>query len=206
MPGFPIRTSSDQRFIDNSPRLNAALHVLHRLSMPRHPPCALNNEHTTNHTQQQHKVITTYAAGVNYTKHKRTEITQTTHPPPTNKRQYYQWQACSLMLASTIQFSHNTPHHNHHQATRLRQCVTSMGYNQGIMPQTPNNAPTYKQILFSNCARHCVSQSAIQTLGLCLKGVSSTRKFSNKQRWQHDTRTLNQHLPQPWQHGTTVPE
>jgi len=26
--------------------------------------------------------ITTYAAGVNYTKHKRTEITQTTHPPP----------------------------------------------------------------------------------------------------------------------------
>ena len=100
------------------------------------------------------------------------------------------------MLASTIQFSHNTPHHNHHQATRLRQCVTSMGYNQGIMPQTPNNAPTYKQILFSNCARHCVSQSAIQTLGLCLKGVSSTRKFSNKQRWQHDTRTLNQHPPQ----------
>lgn len=67
---------------------------------------------------------------------------------------------------------------------------------KGIMPQTPNNAPTYKQILFSNCARHCVSQSAIQTLGLCLKGVSSTRKFSNKQRWQHDTRTLNQHPPQ----------
>ena len=46
-PGFPIRTSSDQRSIGNSPRLNAALHVLHRPSMPRHPPCAL----TTN-TQQ----------------------------------------------------------------------------------------------------------------------------------------------------------
>ena len=50
--GFPIRTSSDQRLIDNSPRLNAAFHVLHRLSMPRHPPCALNNEHTNHHTQK----------------------------------------------------------------------------------------------------------------------------------------------------------
>ena len=39
-PGFPIRTSSDQRLVDNSPRLNAASHVLHRPSMPRHPPCA----------------------------------------------------------------------------------------------------------------------------------------------------------------------
>ena len=49
--GSPIRTSSDQRFVDNSPRHNAASHVLHRLSMPRHPPCALNNEHTNHHTQ-----------------------------------------------------------------------------------------------------------------------------------------------------------
>ena len=39
--GFPIRTSSDQRFVGNSPRHNAVSHVLHRLSMPRHPPCAL---------------------------------------------------------------------------------------------------------------------------------------------------------------------
>ena len=98
-----------------------------------------------------------------------------------------------LMLASTIQFSHNTPT-TPCQHKKCQQALWS-GTKKGIMPQTPNNAPTYKQILFSNCARHCVSQSAIQTLGLCLKGVSSTRKFSNKQRWQHDTRTLNQHLP-----------
>ena len=108
------------------------------------------------------------------------------------------------MLASTIQFSHNTPTTNQHT-----HCV-HQSYGQapkkGIMPQTPNNAPTYKQILFSNCAQHCVSQSAIQTLGLCLKGVSSTRKFSNKQRWQHDTRTLNQHLPPTSDSkSTTVP-
>jgi hypothetical protein len=41
--GFPIRTSSDQRSVDSSPRHNAASHVLHRPLMPRHPPCALKH-------------------------------------------------------------------------------------------------------------------------------------------------------------------
>ena len=49
--GFPIRTSSDQRFVGNSPRHNAASHVLHRLSMPRHPPYARNKTH--GHTNKQ---------------------------------------------------------------------------------------------------------------------------------------------------------
>ena len=55
MPGFPIRTSSDQRFVGNSPRHNAASHVLHRLSMPRHPPYALvtKQKHTTKTTNKQ---------------------------------------------------------------------------------------------------------------------------------------------------------
>src|SRR6202035_2241915 len=43
VPGFPIRTSSDPRSVDSSPRHIAASHVLHRLSMPRHPPCALKH-------------------------------------------------------------------------------------------------------------------------------------------------------------------
>jgi hypothetical protein len=33
--------------VDNSPRTIAASHVLHRLLMPRHPPCALTHLHTT---------------------------------------------------------------------------------------------------------------------------------------------------------------
>src|SRR3954453_736663 len=41
--GFPIRKSPDQSLFSSSPRLIAASHVLHRLLMPRHPPCALNN-------------------------------------------------------------------------------------------------------------------------------------------------------------------
>ena len=39
--GFPIRKSPDQSLFSGSPRLIAAVHVLHRLQMPRHPPCAL---------------------------------------------------------------------------------------------------------------------------------------------------------------------
>src|SRR2546429_9256947 len=39
--GFPIRTSRHHRLVSTSPGLIAAAHVLHRLSAPRHPPCAL---------------------------------------------------------------------------------------------------------------------------------------------------------------------
>ncbi len=39
--GFPIRKSRDQRLVSISPGLIAAAHVLHRLLVPRHPPCAL---------------------------------------------------------------------------------------------------------------------------------------------------------------------
>ena len=46
MLGYPIRTSSDPRSVDNSPRHIAASHVLHRPLMPRHPPCALTHLHT----------------------------------------------------------------------------------------------------------------------------------------------------------------
>jgi hypothetical protein len=41
--GYPIRTPSDHSSVDNSPRTIAVSHVLHRLLVPRHPPCALHN-------------------------------------------------------------------------------------------------------------------------------------------------------------------
>src|SRR3954471_14589675 len=43
LPGFPIRKSSDHSSVGSSPRLFAASYVLHRLLVPRHPPCALIN-------------------------------------------------------------------------------------------------------------------------------------------------------------------
>jgi hypothetical protein len=53
--GFPIRTPPDHSLVANSPGLIAGSNVLHRLLMPRHPPCALhslsqqrqNNTHNT---------------------------------------------------------------------------------------------------------------------------------------------------------------
>jgi hypothetical protein len=42
-PGYPIRKSPDQSLFCSSPRLIAAYHVLHRLSAPRHPLCALSS-------------------------------------------------------------------------------------------------------------------------------------------------------------------
>ena len=39
--GFPIRKSSDRSLFTSSPRLIAGYYVLHRLMLPRHPPCAL---------------------------------------------------------------------------------------------------------------------------------------------------------------------
>ena len=39
--GCPIRTSQDHSSVTSSSGLIAGSHVLHRLSTPRHPPCAL---------------------------------------------------------------------------------------------------------------------------------------------------------------------
>lgn len=145
MPGFPIRTSSDQRFIDNSPRLNAALHVLHRLSMPRHPPCALNNEHTTN------KATTTKAAednaGVN-TQNTKEQRNHTNHTPTTNTRTKHVSAASTWFNARvhyTVLTQHPTPAQQPEKQT-LQPSVTHGLNNQGTMPQTPNNAPrTFKK-------------------------------------------------------------
>ena len=99
MPGYPIRTSSDPRSVDSSPRHIAASHVLHRLSMPRHPPCALKHLQT-----QKPKFFK------NCTKE---------HATHTGQR-------IPLMLATTIHKSNTTPHHQvrrqHHPQPRGPRC------------------------------------------------------------------------------------
>src|SRR6476619_2422663 len=63
--GFPIRRSRGQRLVSTSPGLIAAAHVLHRLSAPRHPPCALVLliEKNTFHHDGVFKVRLTCVAG-----------------------------------------------------------------------------------------------------------------------------------------------
>jgi hypothetical protein len=114
VPGYPIRTSSDPRSVDSSPRHIAASHVLHRLSMPRHPPCALKHLQT-----QKPKFFK------NCTKE---------HATHTGQR-------IPLMLATTIHKSNTTPHHQvrrqHHPqprgprcCLRTQQCAGSLASSQ----------------------------------------------------------------------------
>ena len=57
VPGSPIRTPPDQRSVDSSPGPIAASHVLHRLLVPRHPPCALTHLHTGHHARTNIKAL-----------------------------------------------------------------------------------------------------------------------------------------------------
>ena len=52
--GFPHSEIPGSKPVCGSPRLIAAYHVLHRLLLPRHPPCALSSLTTkfTRHTQE----------------------------------------------------------------------------------------------------------------------------------------------------------
>ncbi len=43
LPGFPHSEISGSTRVCRSPKLIAACHVLHRLFLPRHPPCALSS-------------------------------------------------------------------------------------------------------------------------------------------------------------------
>ena len=83
VPGFPIRTSSDPRSVDNSPRHIAASHVLHRPLMPRHPPCALTHLQTQktkeNNSTKQQKNICCFARCSQ-------PLSNTQTPHPTTKR------------------------------------------------------------------------------------------------------------------------
>jgi hypothetical protein len=78
VPGYPIRTPSDHSLVDNSPRTIVASHVLHRLLMPRHPPCAL--QHFNNTKLQTTKPDTTRCSHpLCNTQH---TTTPPTHPQP----------------------------------------------------------------------------------------------------------------------------
>ena len=89
--GYPIRTPSDHSSVDNSPRTIAASHVLHRLLVPRHPPCAPQNLAT--------KMLAPTIQFSNNNPRK-----QPTHPTPNRGRR-----ACSLRYPTANQSS--TPAH-----------------------------------------------------------------------------------------------
>jgi hypothetical protein len=103
VPGFPIRTSSDQRSVDSSPRHNAASHVLHRLPVPRHPPCALKH--------LQHKTVKNSRKNQKLHYHRTQQ-----HPPPTKGKMSATYARCSQPLSTN-----QTPH----PTTKVRRQPTS---------------------------------------------------------------------------------
>ena len=114
--GFPIRTSSDQRTVGNSPRLNAASHVLHRPSMPRHPPYARN---TKQQLRSPQKLQTT----------QQTKITQKEQ----DARVHY-----------TVLTQH-TPHERPTTTTDDQPTMECHNKEHTMLPQTPNSMPTHHQ-------------------------------------------------------------
>ena len=101
MRGYPIRTPSDHSSVDSSPRLIAASHVLHRLLVPRHPPCALKNLHT----KPRKKML---ASTMQISNNKPT--TGTTHPPTQRQPRRYRHQPAERRNKQARSLRHPTAH------------------------------------------------------------------------------------------------
>ncbi len=113
--GFPHSDTPGSTLRCQLPRLIAGSYVLHRLLMPRHPPCALcslSHKHSTKTTSTQ---LIAHQAAQHNTKD------QTTHTPPQTKgkarasialhcfKRTNPQRPARQMLASTIQQPNTTP-------------------------------------------------------------------------------------------------
>jgi hypothetical protein len=129
VPGSPIRKSPDQSLVADSPRHIAGSHVLHRLLMPRHPPCALKNfEHTNPDTP---------------TSRAPRRSLQLTREPTQKKLGQI---SLIRMLASTVQFSKNRQPPHPTQPSRpceQKPCATpETPGNTTPLPPAPQPSPT----------------------------------------------------------------
>lgn len=96
------------------------------------------------------------------TKHTNTKTPHTTHQQP-NSHQHIMRSANKQfkkhtfkrikMLASTIQFSHNTPPPTTTHPNSAQQPVTWPKGTNNMLFQTPNSMPTHKKFSYRNCYR-----------------------------------------------------
>ena len=140
--GFPIRRPSDHSSFISSPRLIADYRVLHRLLMPRHPPCALKNlphDHRT-HRYHHHHTPTGHGSGISAINHEHGTTTHQTHPRPLREEEAVRLPAAPVlkMLASTIQFSNNNPHTLHTGGSTPYEGDTTTGRTPGTQTQHPH--------------------------------------------------------------------
>jgi hypothetical protein len=119
--GFPIRTPPDHSLVANSPGLIAGSNVLHRLLMPRHPPCALHSlsQQRQNNTHQP----TPQSRGRRHKQHnplkERRGCANRNYiqPPPKKQRGSNKLQRCSRPLCRSQTTTPPTPTSTQHAPT-----------------------------------------------------------------------------------------
>ncbi len=147
MPGYPIRTPSDHSSVGNSPRNIAASHVLHRLLMPRHPPCALDN--------------LTHTLGANTTKKRPlpTGNTQQSKLFRQNTAQNKDARVHCAILNDHTDPNHRTPNRcrrirTAHKTTPTPSHAAQTTRPAAVVPSGPNSVPTpIRQLMFPHFSR-----------------------------------------------------
>ena len=131
--GFPIRKSWSQRPVIDSTRLIADSHVLHRLLMPRHPPCALKNFNTNQSLRLSNKTIN--------------KITK--QPHKNTPKGLPAWSSYK-MLAFTIQFPNNNPTPPHHRPKNPKGPQKTSAQRHRTNTETPNPHPQKDRTLVAS--------------------------------------------------------
>ena len=140
--GFPIRTSSDQRSVGSSPRHIAASNVLHRLPVPRHPPCALKHLQHKNQKMSFKRNCTSNA-------HK-------TRPHPQGVRPHILRARCSQPL-STNQTPHPTTKVRQQHADTRNRMPPPKKKGHGPVVSKPNSVSGSQKSLL--CTKPCPLQA-----------------------------------------------
>lgn len=143
--------------------------------MPRHPPCALKNKHTNHHTHttQPKKPCSPHTAAKNELDKINTQEKITSHT------QHHQTNGIMQMLASTIQFSHNTPTNKHtppQKMTRIHQPGTQKRGNAPDTQQCTNvqqHSFSYTWTLFYACHKAPFTHSALSVKVYLLPGLKN---------------------------------
>ena len=118
--GSPIRTPSDHRPFTNSPRLIAGHHVLHRLLIPRHPPCALTHSphlkraanQITHNNKQSRRSFIRCSRPLFTNKNNNKKEPHNSACSPTTQQRVYPPAACPIQRAHNTRTQHTTTMHH----------------------------------------------------------------------------------------------
>ena len=135
VPGFPIRTPSDQRSVDNSPRTIAASHVLHQHDVPRHPLCAHKTKTLSQIFGRMLPVSNIRLATINKNNRRSRPLCSSHTTPPTPNHQ-------TIPVSDGVQARHNTCVLRQTPNNVTRLCFVVRVYRTHAQPVTTRFSPT----------------------------------------------------------------